>query len=159
MLCCSAANGYDVDYLRVPVTDEKAPKTSDFAILAARAWDPPEGAALMYNCQMGRGRTTTGMIIASLIILRRRLSDSKGKRRQRLCTRASGKLLGVTEQPDHESRRLGVRAFKPKQSHAARVARLAIRDALLPQVRCPAGIATSLRCRLSICNRPRSRPS
>jgi len=75
---CIAANGYDVEYLRVPVTDEKAPKTSDFAILAARAWDPPEGAALMYNCQMGRGRTTTGMIIASLIILRRRLSDSKG---------------------------------------------------------------------------------
>ena len=75
---CFAANGYDVEYLRVPVTDEKAPKTSDFAILAARAWDPPEGAALMYNCQMGRGRTTTGMIIASLIILRRRLSDSKG---------------------------------------------------------------------------------
>ncbi len=74
---CIAANGYDVEYLRVPVTDEKAPKTSDFAILAARAWDPPEGAALMYNCQMGRGRTTTGMIIASLIILRRRLSDSK----------------------------------------------------------------------------------
>ena len=62
----------------MPVTDEKAPKTTDFAILAARAWDPPEGAALLYNCQMGRGRTTTGMIIASLIILRRRLSNSKG---------------------------------------------------------------------------------
>jgi hypothetical protein len=31
----------------------------------------PEGAALMFNCQMGRGRTTTGMIIASLVYLRR----------------------------------------------------------------------------------------
>ncbi len=41
-----------MDYLRVPVTDEKAPKTSDFAILAARAWAPPEGAALVYNCQV-----------------------------------------------------------------------------------------------------------
>ena len=49
---CTAANGYDVDYLRVPVTDEKAPKTSDFAILAARAWAPPEGAALVFNCQV-----------------------------------------------------------------------------------------------------------
>ena len=77
-LICMAANGYDVDYLRVPVTDEKAPKTSDFAVLAARAWAPPEGAALVYNCQMGRGRTTTGMIIASLIMLRRRLNGFPG---------------------------------------------------------------------------------
>ena len=51
-MTCIAANGYDVDYLRVPVTDEKAPKTSDFAILAARAWAPPEGAAMVYNCQV-----------------------------------------------------------------------------------------------------------
>lgn len=28
-----AADGYDVDYLRVPVTDEKAPKPSDFQLL------------------------------------------------------------------------------------------------------------------------------
>jgi hypothetical protein len=31
----------------------------------------PEGAALMFNCQMGRGRTTTGMITAALLYLRR----------------------------------------------------------------------------------------
>jgi hypothetical protein len=30
---CTAADGYDVDYLRVPVTDEKAPKPSDFQLL------------------------------------------------------------------------------------------------------------------------------
>ena len=56
-----------MDYLRVPVTDEKAPKADDFAVLIGRAWAPPQGAALVFNCQMGRGRTTTGMIIASLL--------------------------------------------------------------------------------------------
>ncbi|GMH33294.1 hypothetical protein BSKO_01128 [Bryopsis sp. KO-2023] len=61
--------GYDVDYLRVPVTDEKAPKEVDCEQLIERCWNPPEGAALMFNCQMGRGRTTTGMIIASLLQL------------------------------------------------------------------------------------------
>jgi len=33
-----AEDGYDVEYLRVPVTDEKAPKERDFAELQARAW-------------------------------------------------------------------------------------------------------------------------
>lgn len=61
-----------MDYLRVPVTDEKAPKDADFALLTKRLWDVPDGAALVFNCQMGRGRTTTGMIIASLLYLRRR---------------------------------------------------------------------------------------
>jgi hypothetical protein len=153
-----AEDGYDVEYLRVPVTDEKAPKERDFAELQARlpgrspasqarvrlrmpappacmhtraagmaSWipggsdaaragaagaslacsasaralaqacthappgwrhgyqeevapraqarlgDPPEGAALVFNCQMGRGRTTTGMVIAALLQLRRRM--------------------------------------------------------------------------------------
>lgn len=66
-----ADDGYAVDYVRVPVTDEKAPKDADFAALLARAWRPPHGAALVFNCQMGRGRTTTGMAIASLVLLRR----------------------------------------------------------------------------------------
>lgn len=63
--------GYDVEYTRVPVTDEKAPKEKDFALLMRRLWKPPEDAALIFNCQMGRGRTSTGMIIASLLRLRR----------------------------------------------------------------------------------------
>lgn len=45
--------GYDVDYLRVPVTDEKAPKESDCEQLIERCWDPPAGAALIFNCQVG----------------------------------------------------------------------------------------------------------
>eukprot|EP00879_Flechtneria_rotunda_P018628 GHRR01019549.1.p1 GENE.GHRR01019549.1~~GHRR01019549.1.p1 ORF type:complete len:942 (+),score=356.76 GHRR01019549.1:158-2983(+) len=64
-------DGYDVDYMRVPVTDEKAPKDSDFELLIRRLWNVPADAALVFNCQMGRGRTTTGMIVATLVALRR----------------------------------------------------------------------------------------
>ena len=53
------------------MTDEKAPKEADFAALLARLWRPPPGAALVFNCQMGRGRTTTGLVIATLVALRR----------------------------------------------------------------------------------------
>uniref|UniRef100_A0A7S3QUH6 Tyrosine specific protein phosphatases domain-containing protein n=1 Tax=Dunaliella tertiolecta TaxID=3047 RepID=A0A7S3QUH6_DUNTE len=65
------ADGYDVDYLRVPVTDEKAPKDNDFEELIQRLWAVPDDAGVVFNCQMGRGRTTTGMIIASLLYLRK----------------------------------------------------------------------------------------
>ncbi|WIA11258.1 hypothetical protein OEZ85_011384 [Tetradesmus obliquus] len=64
-------DGYNVDYTRVPITDEKAPKDSDFELLIQRLWNVPPDAALVFNCQMGRGRTTTGMVIATLLTLRR----------------------------------------------------------------------------------------
>lgn len=64
-------DGYDVEYLRVPVTDEKAPEGDDFETLMKKCWTPPEGAAMVFNCQMGRGRTTTGMVIGCLLYLRR----------------------------------------------------------------------------------------
>ena len=66
-----AADGYDVAYARVPVTDEKAPKGDDFEALLARLWGAPPGAAVVFNCQMGRGRTTTGMALGCLLALRR----------------------------------------------------------------------------------------
>jgi protein-tyrosine phosphatase len=69
-----ASDGYEVEYLRVPITDEKAPKGDDFEALIERCWTPPAGAALVFNCQMGRGRTTTGMAIGCLLQLRRNRS-------------------------------------------------------------------------------------
>jgi hypothetical protein len=40
-------------------------------VFVRRLWNVPPSTALIFNCQMGRGRTTTGMIIASLLLLRR----------------------------------------------------------------------------------------
>lgn len=75
-------DGFNVHYVRVPITDEKAPMGDDFEVLMRNAWDlDAEGdgegegeggrSSIIFNCQMGRGRTTTGMVIACCILLRK----------------------------------------------------------------------------------------
>jgi len=66
--------GYLVDYARLPVTDEQAPIPGVFSRLEQRVTRAlnsiPEqelAAHLVFNCQMGRGRTTTGMVAAMLV--------------------------------------------------------------------------------------------
>ncbi|ONK62988.1 uncharacterized protein A4U43_C07F10230 [Asparagus officinalis] len=63
--------GYLVDYERVPITDEKSPKESDFDNLVRRIAQVDKDTEIIFNCQMGRGRTTTGMVIATLVYLNR----------------------------------------------------------------------------------------
>ena len=52
---------------RLPIVDEKAPQDKDFdaALTAMRNTDAD--TACIFNCQMGKGRTTTGMILAVLL--------------------------------------------------------------------------------------------
>ncbi|XP_045796771.1 paladin-like [Trifolium pratense] len=64
------AEGFPIKYARVPITDGKAPKRSDFDTLAINIASAAKDTALVFNCQMGRGRTTTGMVIACLVKLR-----------------------------------------------------------------------------------------
>ncbi|KAN0063509.1 hypothetical protein ACQY0O_003956 [Thecaphora frezii] len=60
--------GYKVDYARLAITDEQAPVPAVFSQLEARVIKALRtGSACVFNCQMGRGRTTTGMVIASLV--------------------------------------------------------------------------------------------
>ncbi|XP_068660275.1 uncharacterized protein [Aristolochia californica] len=63
--------GYLVDYERVPITDEKSPKERDFDLLVHRISRADINTDIIFNCQMGRGRTTTGMVIATLVYLNR----------------------------------------------------------------------------------------
>ncbi|KAI9486886.1 MAG: inositol hexakisphosphate-domain-containing protein [Benjaminiella poitrasii] len=58
--------GYQVDYLRIPITDEQAPIPDVFDQLIRRTKNANTGVDVLYNCQMGRGRTTTGMVTACL---------------------------------------------------------------------------------------------
>nr|XP_043636887.1 paladin [Erigeron canadensis] len=64
------ADGFPIKYARVPITDGKAPKSSDFDTLALNVSSAPKDTAFVFNCQMGRGRTTTGTVIACLVKLR-----------------------------------------------------------------------------------------
>ncbi|CAM8986438.1 unnamed protein product [Rhodiola kirilowii] len=65
------ADGYLVDYERVPITDEKPPKELDFDLLVHKISLANIKTEIIFNCQMGRGRTTTGMVIATLVYLNR----------------------------------------------------------------------------------------
>ncbi|KAJ7005434.1 paladin-like protein [Populus alba x Populus x berolinensis] len=58
--------GHLYDYERVPITDEKSPEEQDFDILVDRIYQTDLNTDIIFNCQMGRGRTTTGMVIATL---------------------------------------------------------------------------------------------
>ncbi|KAI6672581.1 hypothetical protein NL676_000487 [Syzygium grande] len=64
------SDGFPVKYARVPITDGKAPKSSDFDTLAMNISSASKDTAFVFNCQMGRGRTTTGTVIACLLKLR-----------------------------------------------------------------------------------------
>jgi hypothetical protein len=59
--------GFRVDYARVPISDEKAPGEDDFEALVARLKNVDPNRPLIFNCHAGRGRTTTGMVIADLM--------------------------------------------------------------------------------------------
>ncbi|KAI8356155.1 inositol hexakisphosphate-domain-containing protein [Blakeslea trispora] len=61
--------GYQVDYLRIPITDEQAPIPDVFDQLISRTKSAHKGVDVLYNCQMGRGRTSTGMVTACLMAM------------------------------------------------------------------------------------------
>lgn len=58
---------HNVRYHRVPITDESPPMESDFDIILNCMGRSAEGMAFVFNCQLGRGRTTTGMAISCII--------------------------------------------------------------------------------------------
>ncbi|CAO3609264.1 unnamed protein product [Cunninghamella echinulata] len=61
--------GYQVDYLRIPITDEQAPIPDVFDQLIDRFKVVDDNTDMFFNCQMGRGRTTTGMVTAFLMTM------------------------------------------------------------------------------------------
>ncbi len=61
------AEGYRVDYQRIPVTDTKKPEDQDIDALVAGLKKTDPEAALIFNCHAGQGRTTTAMVLASLM--------------------------------------------------------------------------------------------
>lgn len=54
------ARGFHLAYERVPITDEQAPKWEDVDRITQAVLRVPLHGHVVINCQMGRGRTTTG---------------------------------------------------------------------------------------------------
>lgn len=67
MAVALVTEGYLLTYHRVPLTDDMAPRASDFDAFykVLRHADPD--APVVFNCQMGVGRTTTGMVVACML--------------------------------------------------------------------------------------------
>ncbi|KAJ6610725.1 inositol hexakisphosphate-domain-containing protein [Mycena sp. CBHHK59/15] len=60
--------GFKINYGRIAITDEQAPLPDALSLLFARVKSGlTQAGDFVFNCQMGRGRTTTGMIAACLI--------------------------------------------------------------------------------------------
>jgi hypothetical protein len=64
---CPQNDNKSVKFYRVPVTDEHAFQEQDFDALCGILSSTPIGSTLIFNCQMGRGRATTGMVVASML--------------------------------------------------------------------------------------------
>eukprot|EP01029_Cantina_marsupialis_P007753 TRINITY_DN1879_c1_g3_i2.p1 TRINITY_DN1879_c1_g3~~TRINITY_DN1879_c1_g3_i2.p1 ORF type:complete len:1139 (-),score=419.55 TRINITY_DN1879_c1_g3_i2:173-3589(-) len=58
--------GYNVEYVRIPTTPEKAPEFKDMNTIMSCLKRTSPSTSIVFNCQMGRGRTTTGMVLACL---------------------------------------------------------------------------------------------
>jgi len=59
--------GYNLKYSRAPIQDEKSPSEKDFDSLCRALVNEDKETGYIFNCQMGKGRTTTGMVIGCLI--------------------------------------------------------------------------------------------
>ena len=59
--------GVPVEFARVPITDENPPEEQDFDVLVDLLASADPETAIIFNCQLGRGRTTTGMTIACMM--------------------------------------------------------------------------------------------
>ncbi|MBW0461895.1 hypothetical protein O181_001610 [Austropuccinia psidii MF-1] len=95
--------GFLVDYARLPVTDEQAPIPVIFSRLEQRvsqALEPKaednRSAHLVFNCQMGRGRTTTGMVAAMLVANVSKLNPLKGSRKNSISSTISKDFISYT---------------------------------------------------------------
>ncbi|KAI8092745.1 inositol hexakisphosphate-domain-containing protein [Halteromyces radiatus] len=67
--------GYQVNYFRIPITDEQAPIPDVFDQFIDRMKLSNQQTDIMFNCQMGRGRTTTGMVTACLLSMIAKSND------------------------------------------------------------------------------------
>ncbi|EQC24944.1 hypothetical protein SDRG_17170 [Saprolegnia diclina VS20] len=57
-----------IKYLRVPISRDNAPENEHFELLTGLLDHRSADTALVFNCQLGRWRTTTAMVVAALAL-------------------------------------------------------------------------------------------
>ncbi|TBU02643.1 inositol hexakisphosphate [Hamiltosporidium tvaerminnensis] len=66
-------------FKRYPITDERIPIPSIIDNIYKFIREIKESKLLIFNCQMGRGRTTTGMVIAKLVCDKDKIPSEKSR--------------------------------------------------------------------------------
>lgn len=61
---CLEADGFPIKYARVPITDGKAPKSSDFDTLATNIASSSKDTAFVFNCQVNVLITSPPFLVA-----------------------------------------------------------------------------------------------
>jgi protein-tyrosine phosphatase len=69
------SEGYRLDYRRIPIGDEEAAEVKDFDEVTRFIAGSKSDQKLVFNCQAGKGRTTTGMMIAEVCQRNDEVSD------------------------------------------------------------------------------------
>ncbi len=67
----AASSGCRLEFVRVPITDERHPEPPSLDLIASAVLGGAESEgkpAFVFNCQLGRGRTTTGMALCSMLL-------------------------------------------------------------------------------------------
>eukprot|EP01084_Bolivina_argentea_P237745 399468_1 len=60
-------DGYNIELARITVLDEKAPQPKDIVQIVDAIRNTDDNCVVIFNCMMGKGRTTEGMIMACLV--------------------------------------------------------------------------------------------
>jgi len=84
------SQGYPLTFHRIPITDENSPEMKDFDQILTCLNSADASTGLVFNCQLGRGRTTTGMALA---IMLQSLIDRVPKRAPDMRNQESGDLF------------------------------------------------------------------
>ena len=64
---CRAKCNVKLEVFRIPVVEDQMPDESCFDRIISALKDEPASTPCVFSCQMGKGRTTVGMVVASLL--------------------------------------------------------------------------------------------
>jgi protein-tyrosine phosphatase len=87
--------GYPVHYCRVPVTDGTAPSPATMDLMAEHMMQHGLAMPVVFNCQMGGGRTTTGMVMACLLHM------AGSSQLNRISSKTTLQVRGAWQVPTH----------------------------------------------------------
>eukprot|EP01083_Nonionella_stella_P026862 73965_1 len=95
--------GSSCRYNRIPITDEQAPTPASFDSVIEELERTSGPTAIVFNCQMGRGRTTSGMVISCLWAVQKGFQSLDISKKERTSLKERQSLKDQSERPDEHA--------------------------------------------------------